>query len=98
MIVDWENCHSCRKAAVSGVLDCGMQPLCNRFLLDTAAQEAVFPLLIGQCTSCGLIQISHPAPVDEIRPRYDWISYNEPDAHLDALVDELASLPGISYE
>lgn len=60
--------------------------------------EDLFPLVLGQCRACGLVQISQPAPVDAIRSRFEWIAYNEPDAHLDQLVEELARLPGISRE
>lgn len=91
-------CHACRKKTVVDMLDCGPQPVCNRFLVDPTATEATFPLVISQCDSCGLIQIHHPAAVEEIRPRWDWIGYNEPEGHLDALVEELASLPQITRE
>lgn len=91
-------CHACQQKAVVDILDCGPQPVCNRFLVDPVAPEAAFPLIISQCDGCGLIQISHPAPVEEIRRRWDWISYNEPEGHLDALVDELAGQPGITHE
>ena len=83
---------------VTDMIDCGPQPVCNRYLVNPTAPEATFPLVIGQCAACGLIQISHPVPVSEIRPRCDWIAYNEPEGHLDALVEELASLPGITRE
>ncbi len=91
-----EVCHSCGVTAVSEMLDCGLQPVGNRFLSTSTEPEFKHPLVVGQCESCGLVQLSHPAPVAEIRPRFDWISYNEPDAHLEAMVDELAALPGIT--
>jgi len=89
-------CHACRQRTVVNSIDCGLQPICNRFLVAPSEPEATFPLGLGQCDACGLIQISRPAPVEEIRPRYDWIGYHEPEGHLDALVGELASLPGIT--
>jgi methyltransferase family protein/putative zinc binding protein/C-methyltransferase-like protein len=95
MIAELEICHSCLARAVNVVLDCGPQPVGNRFLHSRHAAESLFPLVVGQCAACGLIQLGHPAPVDELRPRFDWISYTEPDAHLDALVEELTRLPGI---
>jgi len=89
-------CYSCGDTAVAVALDCGPQPVGHRFLSSPDEVEFLHPLVVGQCGACGLVQLRHPAPVDEIRPRFDWISYNEPDAHLDALAGELAVLPGIS--
>lgn len=34
-------------------------------------------------------------PIEAIRPRYDWLTYNEPEGHLDDLVETLGKLPGI---
>jgi len=98
MTVRLEVCHSCREKAVVALLDCGPQPVGHRFLTSAGQEEGLFPLVVSQCRACGLIQLSHPAPVDEIRPRFDWISYNEPDAHLDALVEALSKLPGLLRE
>jgi hypothetical protein len=37
-------------------------------------------------------------PIDAIRPRYDWLMNNEPEGHLDDLVDKLIALPGVDAE
>jgi SAM-dependent methyltransferase len=89
-------CHACQQTAVRDILDCGPQPISNRFLSSANDVEEMFPLVLGQCNKCGLLQISHPVPAAELRARHDWISYNEPDGHLDALVSDLAALPGIT--
>ncbi len=89
-------CHSCQQTAVRDILDCGPQPISNRFLFTANAPEVTFPLILGQCVDCGLVQISHPVPAAELRARFDWISYTEPEGHLAALVSELAALPGIT--
>ena len=89
-------CHACRQTAVRDILDCGRQPIASRFLRSADAPEALFPLIVGQCTSCGLVQISRPVPAAELRARFDWIRYTEPEDHLAALVAELARLPGIT--
>jgi SAM-dependent methyltransferase len=89
-------CHSCQKEAVFDILDCGPQPISNRFLFSANEVEDMFQLVLGQCNKCGLLQICHPVPAAELRASHDWISYNEPEGHLDALVSELAALPGIT--
>lgn len=90
-------CHSCGSSAVASLLDCGLQPVGHRFLSTLTEDEYKHPLVVGQCGACGLVQLTRPAPVAETRPRFEWISYNEPDAHLDVLVEELAALPGITH-
>jgi hypothetical protein len=37
-------------------------------------------------------------PANVLVPIYEWITYNEPEGHLDALVDRLTRLPGIDEE
>lgn len=89
-------CHVCGIEAVAQLVDLGPQPICNRFLIDPQAQQYLRPMVIGQCDLCGLVQISDPVPAGEVRPRFDWITYNEPEPHLDALVERITLLPGIS--
>ena len=41
------------------------------------------------------MQVLAPVPVAELRPRFPWLTYQEPEAHLPDLADRLAALPGI---
>lgn len=91
-------CGLCHSRDLIEVLDLGRQPISNRFLSDAADVEALFPLTLVQCKTCGLVQIGQPIPAAELTPPYPWISYSEPEVHLDSLVDTLISLPGISCE
>ena len=54
-----------------------------------------------------LFQISKPFPLKELKPIYDWINYNEPEEHLDKLVNTISKLKyvnkkstisGVSYK
>jgi len=56
------------------------------------------PMVIGQCNACGLIQINNPVPSAELLPHYDWITYTEPEEHLDQLVEIISNLPGLTKE
>jgi hypothetical protein len=89
-------CYVCDTETVAQLLDLGPQPICNRFPTDRAAPQYLYPMRVGQCESCGLVQINDPPPADEIRPRVDWITYSEPEPHLDAMVDRIIQLPGIT--
>jgi hypothetical protein len=74
-----------------------MLPLCNRYLGETGAVEYQHRLLLGGCNRCGLVQLlNEPVPLEEIRPRYHWLTYREPEEHLDHLAGTLATLPGIT--
>ena len=89
-------CRVCNKDNINVLIDCGSQPLCNRFVVDPKAKEYRHPLVMGQCESCGLIQLIQPVPAEEITPRFEWLKYNEPEGHLDHLADVICSLPGIA--
>jgi hypothetical protein len=93
-----DTCHLCKAPEVIGLLDFGLQPICNRFLTAPDAEEATFPMLFGQCGRCGLVQIVSPVPAQELKPRVDWITYNEPEGHLDHLADLIARLPGLTKD
>jgi len=80
------------------LLDLGRQPISSRFLADRLEEEALFPLIVSQCTGCGLVQLTQSPPAPELTPRYPWISYREPESHLDALAGMIARLPGLSRE
>ncbi|MBK8870688.1 MAG: methyltransferase domain-containing protein [Elusimicrobia bacterium] len=77
---------------MTALIDFGPQPLCNRFLPSSRGEEYTHLLKLGFCRRCGVIEQMVPAPNDQIRPRYDWITYSEPEGHLDELVGELTQL------
>jgi hypothetical protein len=83
---------------VNQFLDFGHQPIRNRFLTSPTADEFTDPLTLGCCGSCGSVQLLCAAPLEEVRPRFDWITYSEPEGHLDALADDLRGLPGVTPE
>lgn len=89
-------CRLCGQPGVREWLDLGPQPLTNRFLRSAAEPEYRHPCKLGVCRSCGVVQLESPVPLDEMRPRFDWIVYNEPESHLDDVADVIARLPGVT--
>ena len=83
----------CCPGAVEVLLDLGMQPVCSHFKSQADEPAAHHPLALAQCTRCGQLQIQDPAPVALLRCPHAWVSYIEPEGHLDQLVDELCALP-----
>jgi hypothetical protein len=93
-----KTCHLCSAPHVETLIDFGRQPICNRFPKTQREPEATFPMLLEQCQACGLVQTTQPVPAAELTPRVDWITYNEPEVHLDAVADKLAAFPGLTRD
>lgn len=50
-------------------------------------------MVVGQCGGCGLVQLTTPPPPDIVRPPHP-VSYREPEAHLDDLVQQMLAMLG----
>ena len=90
-------CQVCKKERCDKLIDFGKHPICHKFT-NGKEEEEKYPLTLGQCQFCGVVQLTSPIPIDKLVPRYDWITYNEPEEHLDYLVDVITNLPGITKE
>lgn len=88
-------CLVCRRAAVREFINFGDLPICHHFF-DASEPEGTHPAALGQCEVCATVQMMEPIPPAKLVPRFDWITYNEPEAHLDAMVEMLRGLPGIN--
>jgi hypothetical protein len=93
-----QRCTICQSAMNLPWLDLGPQTLTNRFLTEPTSQEYTHPCALSICPACSTVQLASAVPLDEMRPRFDWISYNEPEQHLDDVVDVITRLPGVSTQ
>jgi hypothetical protein len=100
-------CISCTTTSVKLLLDFDQQPPSNRFLREGEPQSQSHSLALGQCAACGLVQLVNPMSEDMVRSHHAWISYNEPEGHLDQMVDDLirmtdlkpdSKIVGLSYK
>lgn len=91
-------CRLCRRDVIRDWLDFGPQAIRNRFLHSPDEPQFTHPLAIGCCPACGTVQLADPPPVEELQPRFGWLSYNEPERHLDDLAGVLTQLPGITRD
>jgi SAM-dependent methyltransferase len=89
-------CISCRTSTVNTVIDLGPQPPSNRFLASPGERCETHALRFGYCTACGLAQLVDPMAVDIVRSRHGWITYKEPEGHLDRLVASLCDVTGVA--
>jgi SAM-dependent methyltransferase len=80
------------------LLDFGPQPPSNRYERAGAGHTETHPLVVGQCDACGLVQLVAPMAPEMVRSRFEWLTYNEPEGHLDDLVARLCKLPGLDHE
>ena len=81
------------------LLDLGYQPVSNRFIsAESEVKPPKFPLKLLIDESTGCIYIDTPFPVEEVKPRYDWLTCFEPEDHLDDLVKTIINLPDINKQ
>lgn len=88
-------CRFCAEERLHSLLDFGAQPLTNRYLTAPREMEFLFPLGIAQCSGCGVVQLAHVPDPAELRSRFPWITYNEPESHLDDVAARIMRLPGV---
>ena len=90
------HCIGCGAGEVGGLLDFGSQPPSNRFERAATPERDGHRLALGQCGACGLLQLQEPMAPAMAKSRFAWLTYNEPEGHLDNLVERLRALPGMS--
>lgn len=86
----------CSEHTIQPLLNAGLQPVSNRYLRSRLDEEVMYPLVIGQDEKSGVVSLITPFPPQELVPKFDWISYNEPEPHLDHTVDFLIRLQGVT--
>ena len=91
-------CRLCGTLGIVDLLDVGKQPICNRYLSSANDDEYMHTMSVGQCNACGMIQLTDPIPAYELLPPYSWITYNEPEGHLDRVADTICELPDINKD
>src|SRR5512138_3137038 len=75
-MTDAFHCRSCGSQAGSVILDLGVQPLANNLLRpeDLCKPEPRFPLRLGLCKSCWLLQILDLVPPVQLFSEYLYFS------------------------
>jgi len=70
------DCRGCGEHTVELFLDLGEQPHCNRLIPPSLAdqREPHFPLRVGFCTNCSLVQIDHTIPKESMFSDYPYVS------------------------
>lgn len=91
-------CLVCDAQDVKLMLDLGNHAVASFFLTKKDAPEAAVHLSLGQCATCGTIQMMQPVAHEALIPPYDWLFAREPEEHLDQVVEQIVALPGVNKD
>jgi hypothetical protein len=91
-----QTCRGCDGNRVQRLIEFGPQPPSNRFERNVSAVTERHHLSFGQCTACGLFQLIDPMPPEMVACRHNWLTYNEPEGHLDDVAERVLGLSGIN--
>jgi hypothetical protein len=89
-------CQHCRSEDLVQVLDLGEHPFSTGLPLRANEPLRMFNLDLVQCAACGLLQLRRPARAVDLTPFVDWVTYREPEGHLDTVCEKLLALPGLA--
>lgn len=96
-----KSCLICKYHTVKTLIDLGNQPVSSHYSTKKNKDKDNFryPLILGQCINCGLIQSLSLFPVEKLIPKYDWVvQYSEPENHLDRLAKIILNLPQLTKD
>ena len=88
-------CKFCEKKKLNQVINFGKFPVCHKFL-NKKKKLKNYNLGLSLCKYCNLTQLSSTFPLKELKPIHNWITYNEPEEHLDKLVHTISKLKYIN--
>lgn len=94
--IEGKNCKLCNCIEVNLIMKPCQMAYSNRFLIGDTENQSYHLMLVGVCRNCGLVQLVEPAHPSQLKSRFDWITYNEPEEHLDSLTETIYSLTGMN--
>ena len=99
------DCTICGGNFFTKKLELGEQPVSSHFGSTPHVDYVRHPLSLAQCSACGTIQLADAFPFEDLAPPYDWVTYREPEEHLDDVISQLvgyldkkASILGLSFK
>ncbi len=87
------SCKICKKKTFK-IINFGNFPVSHKFKKINNADKK-FNLTLCICKKCNLVQLKKPLPLNELKPKFNWIKYNEPEEHLDKLVRKILKLNNV---
>lgn len=100
------DCKCCGQKSLVKLIDFGNHPISTHYGDRQNNRDKFYKLSLGICESCELVQLIDYIPEKELLSAPDWITYNEPESHLDETVKEITSyleskslkIRGLSYK
>ena len=89
-------CLICQSDRVKTVLDLGRQPVSSHFVASAQAKGVEHALALAVCHACGIVQLARPFPAVDLVPPHGWMTYREPESHLDAVTTRILDLEGVN--
>ena len=89
-----QGCRTCQKGMIDTLIAFGPQPRCFDFFTNNGEIPPMFDFSVGQCRSCGVIQLKNPISARNLHPKFDWIRNKEADKHTDSLATSLLEYLG----
>lgn len=84
-------CRLCGAGQTELLLDLGAQPIQHRFLVRATDAEPVWPLRLGGCPVCGLLQLLDPIAPEELYREYFTLSSWKRHPHLGRVLELLGA-------
>jgi hypothetical protein len=78
-------CRICRSPQLRFAVDFGNLAITNQFVSEGGPAAFRQPMSWQECVRCGTVQLAEVPPVDQLRCRFPWLTYREPEGHLDEL-------------
>ena len=90
-----QSCRLCRSPNLQFVTDFGSLVVTNQFGTDDGPAPFRQPVSWHQCQACGVVQLTDAPPLEQIRPRFGWLQYQEPEGHLGQSAEDLARVTNL---
>jgi hypothetical protein len=84
-------CRACGAENPQEVAFFASQPVASHFKQSAEMSDELYDLKVLGCPRCGLVQLESLPPLEALRPRFEWLRYNEPETHLDKVAAAIAS-------
>jgi hypothetical protein len=85
-------CLTCRSPGIETILSLGPQAVSSHFMASSEAQTVEHDLSLAVCPACGVVQVQQPFPYRDLVPPYSWVTYREPETHLDKVAETVCRL------
>ena len=85
-------CRVCRSKQTRFVTDFGELAITNQFVTSVDRPAFRQPISWHECGHCGVVQLTDTPPLEQLRHEFPWLTYREPEGHLDSTATDLISV------